>query len=237
MRVALVDKRISDNNRAALLKRGFLVIDMPPAERISEPLASHPDMLVAKLGDNIVTTADYIERAPHVFSDIREYAPHIKIHVSDEKYGEKYPRDAILNILTLGKRAFLKKDSVSWTVLNLAEELGYEIVNTRQGYPACVALALTDNDVITADAGLATTLKEWGVSVMGIENGDISLPPYEYGFIGGAAGVCDGTVYFLGNIEAHKNSKQILNKIELCGLRAVSLSNDALADLGKIIFL
>ena len=237
MRVALVNKRISDKNKTALLKRGFFFIDMPPAERISEPLSSHPDMLVAKLGDNIITTADYIERAPHVFSDIREYAPHVRIHVSDEKYDEKYPRDAILNVLTLGKRVFLKKDSVSRTVLRLAEELGFEIINTRQGYPACVALALTDNDVITADTGLAITLREWGVSVKLIENGDIALPPYEYGFIGGAAGVCDGTVYFLGNVDSHKNSKQILAKIDSCGAQAVSLSDDALTDLGKIIFL
>ena len=237
MKVALVDTRISRDIQTALLKCGFFVIDMPSARGISAPLASHPDMLIAKLGDNIITTADYIDCAPHVFSDIREYAPHIKIHVTDERYEEKYPRDAILNVLALGKRVFLKKDSVSKTVLRIAEELGYEIVNTRQGYPACTALSLTDNDAITSDKGLALTLREWGVSVKLIENGDILLPPYEYGFIGGSAGVCNGVVYFIGNVHKHRSGKQILEKIENCGLSCVCLSEDTLCDLGKIIFL
>ena len=204
MRVALVDSRISKECENSLRQRGFITVPMPPAEGLSSPIASHPDMLVAKLGDNIITTADYVERASHVFSDIREYAPHIKIHVTDEKYSPEYPRDAILNILPLGRRVFLKKDSVSQAVIQVAESLGYEIVNTRQGYPACTVLSLTAKDAITADPGIAITLREWGISTTLIENGAITLLPYEYGFIGGASGVCGTDVYFIGDIIRNK---------------------------------
>lgn len=237
MRAVLVDKRISKECERSLEKYGFFVIPMPAASGLPSPLASHPDMLVAKLGDDIITTADYVEEAPQVFSDIREYAPHIKIHVTDEKFGEEYPKDAIFNSLTLGKKAFLKKSSASPALIKLAEALGYEIVNTRQGYPACTVLPLSKRDAITADRGLAITLGEWGVSVTLIENGDISLPPYEYGFIGGASGVFGDTVYFLGNLATHKNADRILKKIESLGMRAVSLAQHPLSDLGRLIFL
>ena len=237
MRLALVDERISDKCRTALLRRGFNVIPMPAAEGLSTPVASHPDMLIARLGNDIITTADYIDRAAYVFSDIREYAPHVRIHVTDERYSTKYPDDAILNVLALGKKLFLKKNSVSKTLLSIAESLGYEIINTNQGYPACTVLQLTDSDAITADRGLALTLMEWGASVTIIKNGGITLPPYEYGFIGGASGVFDKTVYFLGDVMKLPDGEKIVKKIESCGMMAVSLSDEIPADLGKIIFL
>ncbi len=237
MTVALVDTRISEASERGLLKRGFRLLKMPPAVGLPEAMASHPDMLVARLGNNIITTADYIDTASYIFSDIREYAPHIKIHVTDEIYSEKYPKDAILNLLTMGNKLFVKCDSVSSRVLMLAQELGYEIVNTRQGYPACTVLPLSEKDAITADRGLALTLEENGISVCLIENGGITLPPYEYGFIGGATGVFGGDVYFLGNPGAHASYNRILKKINDIGMNAVALSDEPLSDMGKIIFL
>lgn len=237
MTVTLVDNRISEASERGLLKRGFMVLKMPPAEEIATSMSSHPDMLVAKLGDNIITTASYIDKAPYIFADIREYAPHIKIHVTDECHGEKYPRDAILNLLIMGDKIFAKTDSVSRKIIELADKLGYKLINTRQGYPACTALALGQNEAITADAGLANTLKKQGISVCLIENGGISLPPYEYGFIGGATGVFGKDVYFIGNPKTHPSYKKIEEKITALGMNILPLSDEPLSDMGKIIFL
>lgn len=237
MPIALVDTRISEASERGLLKRGFKVLRMPPAKGLPEAMASHPDMLIAKLGDNIITTADYIDKAPYIFSDIREYAPHIKIHVTDEVFSERYPKDAILNLLVMGKRVFAKRDSVSSKLLELAGKLGFEIVNTRQGYPACTVLALSENEAITADRGLALTLEKYGISVSLIENGSISLPPYEYGFIGGASGVFENNVYFIGNPHSHTSYDVISQRINALGMNIISLCDGQLSDFGKIIFL
>ena len=237
MKIALVDARISDACERELSKLGFAVLKMPPAEGISAPMASHPDMLIAKLGDNIITTADYIDKASYIFSDIREYAPHIKIHIIDEVYSEKYPKDAILNVLVIGRRVFAKTDSVPMSLLDIARGLGYEIIHTRQGYPACTVLPLSNNAAITADRGLAKTLREWGISVSLIENGGINLPPYEYGFIGGSAGVYHKDVYFLGNPEKHPSYKIIKKSTDTLCMTLRPLSDDVLSDMGRIIFL
>ena len=237
MKVALVDCRMNVECQRNLLKQGFFLIPMPASNNLPPPLASHPDMLVAKLGDNIITTADYIESFPHVFSDIREYAPHIKIHVTDEKFSKNYPFDAILNVLVMGKRVYIKKDSASLALQSLLHALGYKTVNTKQGYPACTVLPLSDTEAITSDSGLKETLTENGVHVTLIENGGISLPPYEYGFIGGACGVLEKTVYFIGDVSHHKNATKILMALNSCGMQHVSLSSDTLSDMGRIIFL
>jgi hypothetical protein len=110
------------------------------------------------------------------------------------------------------------------------------LVDVAQGYPACTVLKLSDGAAVTADRGMAKVLSEHGIRVYLIEDGGIALPPYEYGFIGGSAGVHDGVVYFLGDVSRHPSYAAILAALECEGLRHVSLSGGALVDLGGILF-
>ena len=66
--------------------------------------------------------------------------------------------------------------------------------------------------------------------------GGITLPPYEYGFIGGSSGVYGKKIYFFGDITRHKDADKILKAINDEGYTAVSLSDEELTDLGGIIF-
>lgn len=233
---ALVDERIDDASERALTLRGFRVIRLPASKRLSAPVASHPDMLTFYYKNRIITSAEYCESAPYVFSDVRELLPHISISFTDESFEPVYPRDAIFNALAAGKYLFCKSDTVSKSVLDYARECDLTVVNTKQGYPACTAVAF-DNSAITADLGMAKTLSSAGIKVTVISRGNIELPPYEYGFIGGAAGVFGNTVYFLGNLDTHPDSDMIRSAIEAEGFSAVSLSSGPLRDLGRIIFI
>ena len=80
-------------------------------------------------------------------------------------------------------------------------------------------------------------LTKHGIRVTLIENGDVLLPPYEYGFIGGASGVFGDTVYFLGDVTKHRSYEKIRKACEGEGKDVVSLSDEGLIDLGRIIFL
>ena len=75
------------------------------------------------------------------------------------------------------------------------------------------------------------------ISASIIENGGIQLPPYEYGFIGGASGVYKDKVYFLGNLDLHPSKNIIKSVCQLANITSVSLSDGELADIGRIIFL
>ncbi len=237
MAVALVDCRISERCERALLVRGFKIIKMPPSRRLGAEIASHPDMLTFKLGGEIITSADFCDEAAYVFSDIRELCPEVRITFTDECFDNQYPRDAIFNALAVGKRLFCREESVSVAVKELAKEGGLEIVNVRQGYPACTVLRLSDEVCVTADEGMARALERCGVTVYLIENGDITLEPYEYGFIGGAAGVYGGVAYFLGDLDSHRSAKVIKEACKAAKVAPVSLSDEPLADLGRIIFI
>lgn len=235
MKCAIVDERISEKCERGLIKHGFQVIKCPPFKKLPSALSSHPDILMAKIGNRIISSVEYCEEFPYLFSDIRELAPDVEMTFSDEYVSEKYPHDAIFNAMTVGNQIFLKEDTASISVKNFSKSLGLEIIPVKQGYPACTVLAF-GNSAITADKGMQKALAQRGINVTLISNGDISLPPHEYGFIGGASGVYKDEVYFLGDIKTHRNSDIILKAIKQENFIPVSLSDEPLRDLGRIIF-
>ena len=236
MKCAIVDERISPACERSLLIDGFTVIKAPPSRKLSTPVSSHPDMLMFYHGGDIISSAEYCEGASFVFSDIREYCDSVSFTFTSDVFSEKYPYDAIFNALVIKDKIFIKTDTVSQAILEYAGKENLKIVPVKQGYPACTTLAF-GSSAITSDRGMKEALTSEGIEVTLIENGAISLPPYEYGFIGGCAGVYKNTVYFLGNIELHPDSEKIKTAIENAGYTVRSLSSEPLADLGRIIFI
>lgn len=234
MKILIVDNRITKKCERALEKLGFYLLRLPRDPSLGEAVESHPDTVLFYSNGRIITTVDYCEAASYFFMDLREYCPEIKLCFSDEKRGDKYPSDCIMNALVIGKRIICKSDSISKAIIDLANEYGYEIIHTNQGYPACSVLAF-GNSAITADVGLALVLKNNGIKVTLINQGGISLPPYDYGFIGGASGVVGNTVYFFGNLDKHPDAIRIREAILSEGYTPVSLSDEELCDFGGII--
>ena len=235
MRIAVIDKNAPSEAERELRRRGFYVIRTVPSEKLSAPLSTHPDILFFKDGDTVVSSADYIDGAVGFFEELSSLS-NLEFRASADVFGEKYPRDCIYNALVIGDKAFVKTDSISKAVLDLLKNNGKKIIHVNQGYPACTVLPLGDGAAITADEGMARALRGEGIKVTLIKNGGSALPPYEYGFIGGAAGVLGDAVYFLGDPKTHESKDEILSAVKDAGLRAVSLFDGELIDLGRIIF-
>ena len=236
MRIVLVDERISERIERSLLKAGLQPIRLPKDPCLGEAVRSHPDTLLFHHGGQIITTADYCDGAAYIFSDIREYCPEVKISFTADRRGPKYPLDCSMNALVIGDNIFCNTRTVSEGIKEYAESAGLQLVHTNQGYPACVTLAF-GGLAITSDEGMAYTLRERGVETLLISQGHISLPPHEYGFIGGASLVYDNKVCFFGNPDLHPDAERIKAFIKSAGFDAVSLSDEKLTDFGGGILL
>ena len=238
LKIAIADSRIGYEAERKLSMLGYRVLTLPPFSRLSEAVASHPDMLIKRIGNDYFSYADYCEEASYVFSDLSLWTvgAGARFTFTADEVGAKYPDDVGLNALEIGGKLFCRVKSASPTMLKSAEESGLEIVDTKQGYPACTVLKLSERAVITADCGMAKLLTEHGIAVTLIEQGHVSLPPHEYGFIGGGCGVADGKVYFFGDLRAHPDAAVIETSIKDAGFEAVSLSKEPLRDLGGMIF-
>ena len=237
MKICIVDERMPEEAKRRLSIDGFYIIEAKASKSLSAPLASHPDMLFFFHGKTLISSAEYCEENPFIFEDLTRLVPGLKLKLTADVFKKEYPCDAIFNALVIGDKIFLKEDSVSGAILDYAKEKGLLICKTNQGYPACTTLAISESAAVTADFGMAKVLSQSGVAPTLIENGDISLPPYEYGFIGGASGVFRDKVYFIGNYKLHRDCEKIEKALEASHLTPVSLGDFPLLDLGRIIFI
>ena len=236
--IAITDSRIDQESERKLTLLGYRVLTLPPFSRLSAPVASHPDMLIKRIGGEYISYADYCEEASYVFSDLSLMCVGTgsRFTFTADEVAPTYPDDVKLNALEIGGKLFCRVKSASEAMLDAARKSGLEIVNVNQGYPACTVLKLNEEAAITADRGMAEILTKHGIRVTLIENGDISLPPYDYGFIGGAGEVDQGRLFLFGDPSSHAEGEKILSAAEHEGLRVVALSSSPLRDLGGIIF-
>jgi hypothetical protein len=196
-------------------------------------------MLVFRDGKTLIAPRDYLERNPQIRKKLRSLNGYTLIE-SDEDCGDKYPSDAKFNAAVIGNNLLAKVDTVARDIISHAEARDLNVIHTKQGYPACTVLIPDGKHVITADGGAARLLSEAGIDVLKIRDSEaIKLPPYSFGFIGGAAGVFEKTVYFVGNLLSHPDGEKILTYINSIGFEAVSLAPalDFLLDVGGLTFI
>ena len=147
---------------SAMEERGNNVIPTKCVSCFHQPEQFHADMQVLRIRDRIFTL-DKCRRKP----------------------SRDYPNNVLLNCLFLGNRLYGKLSANDETVLEYCNEHGIELVNVNQGYTRCSTLVVNDNAVITADLSIEKAMKQNGVEVLRISQGQIRLVGFDYGFIGG----------------------------------------------------
>ena len=237
MDIALVDIRMSEKCKMALEERGFSVIALPPFFELETAVQSHPDMLLFYLNNRLFVHESYMAEAEKEFSLLAKLKPSIDICLTQDKISSAYPNDIIFNAALVGTHLFGNLKYVSPSVLKHCESEGLSLHNIKQGYSACSCCTIDENSIITSDKSLAKAAEAVGISVLLIEEGHISLPYHDYGFIGGACGLFNGTLYFIGDINTHPNCEEIMEFAFVRGVEVVSLSDETLSDCGKIIFI
>ena len=229
MKTYLVGGSLPEKYKETLERFGRVVV-LPPSDAVAPPTGNHPDTLIGTVGGELFVPKNEaaVSRA---LTD--EGIAHT---VSVRESGEKYPDDCAVNFFTVSKFFVAKTDTVAPEALISAARAGYEIVDVRQGYAHC-ATAVIGGGAITADDGIYRALTSRGVPTLLIEAGNIDLPPYEYGFIGGASGMIDdGTALFFGSLDDHPSGREIRAFCASCGVEIVE-GDGKLCDAGGFIAL
>lgn len=212
------DKRIFD----ALKQEGFEIFPLAPFCALSAPTDTHADMLLASVDDKIFKHADYLLEGE--FFNV------------DEPINNSYPNDVLLNIAVVGRNVLCNEKHASGTVLAYLRQNGYNIIHVAQGYAHCSCCIVSDNAIITSDKGIAAAAQRANIDTLLISPGNIELPPYDHGFIGGASGSTEGAIYFCGSLKYHPNGNSIKEFINVHGKNVIELSDSPLQDVGGILF-
>lgn len=216
---------------------GFDVIIMPPAPGMAAPVASHPDILLfAGFGSLFVRAAHMADESfAHAIHEILSRRTALKLVVTDDIPADKYPADVCFNCFVLGGSLICRADSLSTAIKIAASDAGISLESMAQGYAKCSAAVInapSGDAIISSDPSVVSLAGRLGIPSLKITPGNISLPGYDSGFIGGASFYYNGVLYFLGDYHRHPDGDAIDAFCRSLGIRANSLSDDMLFDAG-----
>lgn len=215
-KILFISSAAPDVIRSALAEK-YEIRKLPPCADLPSPVASHADMLVGVIDGRPVVTRAYYRENEALFSGCDPV-------VTDETYGERYPNDVLLNFIDTENAVVGYKKAVTKTV-------NKPVINVKQGYARCSTLICRDF-AVSADKGILSALESLGYDTLQISPGNIVLPGYGYGFIGGASFADGDTVYFFGSLSHHPDGDKISAFIEKRNVKTVEFTGGPLTDYG-----
>ena len=206
------------------------VIELFTEELVYNAISGHPDIFITQF-------AEYIIIAPNLPDEYKIQLKKHSIHFIDgnKPVGNKYPETARYNAVVTSKY-FIHNLKISDKKL-LEVAANKTKIHVLQGYTRCNLIPLNDEKMITSDNGIYKTLVREGVDVLLVRPEGILLPGFRNGFIGGACGVFENHIFFLGSLKHHIDGKEIEMFVRKNGFEIIELYSGPLFDGGGILFL
>lgn len=215
----------------ALNELGIETIMVKPNRSLSKPVNSHADMLCHHLGNNKIIVA---QGEVYLKSKLESHG--FEVIDSNKCISKLYPYDVPLNAVRVGNYLIANQTSLDNMIVDYCIENSIKIIHVKQGYTKCSTIVVDDNSIITADPSIAKAAMTVQIETLVIEEGYIKLQGCNYGFIGGTCGFIGKThIAFTGNIKSHPSYDKMKNFLDKKGIKMVSLSSDALVDVGGLI--
>lgn len=219
-----------------LKEQGIEVFQVEENQNLPAPCSSHPDMRLCYLGEG------------RILADCKELAQGLKrlglsVEIPARVPQGSYPGDSVLNVLFLERHLFCRKGTpqkpgTAKEILQFAEQKGIFVYPVKQGYTRCSVCVVSAKAVVTADPSISAAAEKAGADVLRIRPGHISLPGYEYGFIGGCTGLLGPEILAVcGCLESHPDGERILDFVRGHGVQVLSIPtpDGKLWDIGGIV--
>lgn len=216
---------------SALEREGIEVVKIAPLDALPTPVSAHSDMQLLHLGgDNILT----VKEAKYLKTNLTNFG--FNIEELFTKIGDEYPQDISLNFLLLNNRCFGMSSIMPLQLNNYCDHAGLQVVHSKQGYARCSVAVVAKNAAITADATLYRLLTNADIDTLMVGSGDINLPGYGTGFIGGCCGlISKDRLAFTGSLLQYCYGVQVLTFLAKHRVAPVYLTNGKLMDIGGIL--
>ncbi len=230
-RTAIISPDATREMLDSLVKLDIRPVIIPRCPGLAPPLRGHPDLQVFVLGRTVYChrniDAGFLKSLGSLADTV----------ICPTELGPEYPADCSFNIALAGNFAFHRADITDPVVRSALDEASVRMLDVRQGYSKCSTVIVSKSAIITADAGIHRRAEENRLSSLLVVPGHVCLPGYEHGFLGGASGSTEDTVFFTGPLDSHPDRDAIIAFIMQSGKKAVFLSRGPLVDLGSILFL
>ena len=190
----------------------------------------HADMQVFHYSND---TAFILNESLYLKEELEKYIENVI--VIDETADEKYPKNVLLNAVSLSDNLICNPKCISDNVSHTIEQKRTYVYRVEQGYTKCSTCIVDRESIITSDKSIYNACKD-DFDVLLIHPGYIELPGISYGFIGGCSFKYNKNILmFTGNINNHPDYNIIKDFCRNHNVYVESLINDKLIDIGSII--
>ena len=227
---AIIDYRTSKNIIKGLKNNFIEPIKISPCPHVASAISGHPDIQIFIFKKKVFCHPDID------INFLKKIEKHLEIIMCPSVLSKEYPNDIPYNIAFTGHSAFHKTACTDPVIKNFLLSQNINLINVNQGYSKCSTLIIDRNSIITSDINIHQAAVSNDINSLLIQTGHISLPGYDYGFIGGAAGRVNDTVFFTGKITEHPSFQIIKTFISNAGKELNILSKEPIIDIGSILF-
>jgi hypothetical protein len=195
-----------------------------------EAISGHPDIFFCPTPAGLIV-------APNLPGEYFKILDHngISYTTGNLPVGKKYPESARYNALFAFGKLVHNPDISDPVIQKLNPEV--EIIRIKQGYTRCSLIPLPNHTFITSDRGIEKTLKQNHFEVLFVDPSSIKLEGFEHGFIGGACGRLDNSLFICGSLKYVKGKDLFEEFTARAGIQVIELYDGPPMDIGTLIFL
>ena len=225
----IIDSRIPEEAIKSLQKLASVFL-MPKNDIVYESIQCHPDIFIMQMGHFVIM-------APNAPQELKKTlkANNIPFLRGKTNLGKRYPETALYNALFTKNYIIHKKEITDSCIVHQGQKKIF--LNVNQAYTRCNLLELPDGSFITSDKGIEKTLKEAQLEVYYFNSEDVELIGQEHGFLGGALGVYQNTIYIIGALSHYTEGQRFKELIQSKKMDIIELYKGPLIDGGGIFFL
>lgn len=211
---------------------GFTPVTVPLCKDVQAPLAGHPDVQLCIIDSTVIHHPGMDDSFLQLFHN-SQYT----LLRGQSILQSAYPYDCAYNCAYTGTAAFHNTTITDSSLRNIISNNGAPLIHVNQGYTKCSVCIVSEKAIISSDTLIHKAALANDIDSLLISSGHIDLPGFRYGFIGGASGMYNDTVYFTGVLTAHPDGSTIIKFIEKHDKKIVYLSSLPIIDAGSIFFI
>jgi len=226
--LVIVDKKIPGEAKEKLMAYGTL-IELETEGIVSPAISGHPDIFFCKTPQMLVISPSlpdkYLQR-------IKEQQ--LQYIVGNQASSIKHPASVHYNVAVNDHYLVHRLEFTDPVILQNCHTL--KKIPVKQAYTRCNLLLLKDDHYITSDRGIHKNLQRSGLEGIFVSPEGILLPGFPNGFIGGAMGLLNDSVFIIGSLAHFVEGKVVRKFLGDHEYSIVELYQGPLIDGGGILF-
>lgn len=195
-----------------------------------DAISGHPDIFFTQAGNRLIAAPNLPDRYQKMLTE--HGATYIK---GDKPVGATYPETAIYNAV-VSDDVLVHNLTITDAAVKLAAGQRRKI-HVKQGYTRCNLLFIAPGMAITSDKKIYDQLIKAGIRVLFFDPSHIRLPGFSNGFVGGACGMFNNTLFIAGNLRHHTDGDPLKQFCAGAGVAVTELCDEPLFDGGGILFI